>query len=84
MRGFLANSQRQNVTYGIGYGGLQPDICEKADRVRRSFVACDHNRPAPWVSRSYLDGPLSYRTWAIISSSFSRHSGRRAELDLTK
>ena len=84
MRGFLANSQRQNVNYGIGYDGLQPDICENADRARRGFVACQHNCPTPWVSRSYLDGGLSYRTWAIISSSFSRHSGRRAELALTK
>jgi len=50
MRGFLANSQRQDVNYEIGYDELQPDIREKADRVCRSFVTREHNRPAPWMS----------------------------------
>jgi len=50
-------------------------------------VAREHNRPASRVSRDYLEGTQrvpTYRTWATISSSFSRHSGRRAELALTK
>jgi len=60
---------------------------KKADRFRRSFMAREHNCPALRVSRDCLNKKrqiLAYRTWATISSSFSRHSGRRAELASTK
>ena len=50
-------------------------------------MAREHNCPAPRVSTDHLNEKrqiLAYRTWATISSSFSRHSGRRAELALTE
>ena len=57
------------------------------DRFRRSFVSRYHDCPALWMSGGHLDGRRrisSYRTWATISSLLSRHSGRSAELALTK
>jgi len=83
----LASSQSPNVSCEISYDGLQHDICEKADRLCHSFMAREHNCPEPRVNRNYLDGGrrmLSYRTCGIISSSSSRHSGRRAEPASTK
>jgi len=62
-------------------------MSKQADRSCHSFVAREHYRPALWISRKYLDERpqiSSYRTWAIISPSLSRHSGRREELALTK
>ena len=56
-----------------------------ADRFCHGFVARKHDRPMSRIKRGYYSSQmLSHRTWGMISSSFSRQSGCRAEFALTE